>query len=316
MPEWTVSPAFVLENEERSQENLCNTEKDRDSRVNRHTCGMLLGVYSCGFVAFFEEIFGCESKSQVYAIFLEWLATIDEDKRPVTLLYDDSCHLVHVVRKLEKVHPNKHTKYFGSMKLCVDFLHFRNHRGEKCKKECNPYDHEELKAVNSVACEQFFARSHKYRQVCSMNRESFLTFWTYVLDLNNLRKEDKLRFAANPRSNFRMKFIVDDMCAQMNKMKIGVGTSGEDGGARRAAAAVGIAARAGEDDGDRRAAAVGIASAVSRVPKNIKPLTFCSCDKRNKCLTLKCNCYQSKVKCNQNCHNQAKSARCENKEIE
>ena len=287
MPEWTVSPAFVLENEERSQENLCNTEKDRDSRVNRHTCGMLLGVYSCGFVAFFEEIFGCESKSQVYAIFLEWLATIDEDKRPVTLLYDDSCHLVHVVRKLEKVHPNKHTKYFGSMKLCVDFLHFRNHRGEKCKKECNPYDHEELKAVNSVACEQFFARSNKYRQVRSMNRESFLTFWTYVLDLNNLRKEDKLRFAANPRSNFRMK-----------------------------AAAVGIAARAREDDGDRRAAAVGIASAVSRVPKNIKPLTFCSCDKRNKCLTLKCNCYQSKVKCNQNCHNQAKSARCENKEIE
>ena len=147
-----------------------------------------------------------------------------------------------------------------------------------------------------------------------MNRESFLTFWTYVLDLKNLRKEDKLKFAANPTSKFRMEFIVEDMCKLMNNLKIDVRTGEEDGGAGGAAAAQ-IDVRTGEKDG----AAGGAAATPATVPKYIRPLTVCDCDKRNKCITLRCICYQSKVKCNQNCHNQAQratSARCENKEIE
>ena len=45
-----------------------------------------------------------ESKSEVYGIFLEWLATIDEEK---TLLYDDACHLLPHIKKLEKVPENE-----------------------------------------------------------------------------------------------------------------------------------------------------------------------------------------------------------------
>ena len=81
-----------------------------------------------------EEIHYNESKSQVYGIFLEWLATIDVEKRPTTLLYDDACLLLPLIKKFEKVHENEMTKYFGSLRVLVDFMHFRNHKGEKCKK--------------------------------------------------------------------------------------------------------------------------------------------------------------------------------------
>ena len=76
-----------------------------------------------------EEIHYFESKSQVYGIFLEWLATINEEKRPTTLLYDDACHLLPLIKKLEKVHENDLTKYCASMRVLVDFLHFIKPQG-------------------------------------------------------------------------------------------------------------------------------------------------------------------------------------------
>ena len=111
--EWEGRQEFVLEGEVRTEENQCNTEKDRDKRVNRHTCGILIALYPCGTVIFFDEIFGCESKSQVYAIVLEWLATIAKDKRPSTILYDDACHLVHIIKKIAQVYPNEYTLHFA-----------------------------------------------------------------------------------------------------------------------------------------------------------------------------------------------------------
>ena len=245
-----------------------------------------------------EEIHYFESKSQVYGIFLEWLATIDEEKRPTTLLYDDACHLLPLIKKLEKVHENELTKYCASMRVLVDFLHFKNHKGEKCKKDCNPYDHPDLKEVNSEACEQFFARSNKYRQVRSMNRESYITFWTYIIDLSNLRKEDKLRFTANPKSEHRMEYICDDICKMMLGAKkkstnicdlmAGVHidpvvTRGDVGG--YLLGAVGPAPAA---------AGLGVAGHSHNNPHG------CNCTVRSRCATKRCECFKENVKCNKN----------------
>ena len=296
----------MLEGEVRTEENQCNTEKDRDKRVNRHTCGILIALYPCGTVEFFDEIFGCESKSQVYAIVLEWLATIAKDKRPSTILYDDACHLVHIIKKIAQVYPNEYTLHFASMKCLIDFMHFRNHKGEKCKTDCNPYDHEELKTVNSQVCEQFFGRSNKYRQVRSMNRESFILFWTYILDLNNLRREDKLRNLANPLSEKRMEVIVDEITGLFSNL-----TMGEPEVSKNSHQVSKESHPVSKDSYP-----VGVTG------KPVKPgetLTAaqqsCSCEPRLKCKSKKCICVVNKVKCTDLCHSvkKNKNHKCENK---
>ena len=52
-------------------------------------------------------------------------------------------------------------KFFASRNLAVDFLHFLNHKDAKCQEVFNPYV-KELMPVNSVICEQKFARSNNY----------------------------------------------------------------------------------------------------------------------------------------------------------
>ena len=309
LSDWDPPAVFQMEPEERTAADTCNTEKDRDTRINRHLCGMLCGVYPCGICPLMEEIHYNESKSQVYGIFLEWLATIDVEKRPTTLLYDDACHLLPLIKKLEKVHENEMTKYFGSLRVLVDFMHFRNHKGEKCKKNCNPYDHPDLREVNSQACEQFFARSNKYRQVRSMNRESYITFWTYIIDLSNLRKEDKLRFTANPKSKHRMEYICDDICKMMTKkspdadicdmmanVQIGPGNS--------SAADIIIGGGTGSQLG-----AAGPVAGLPGVAGHNPPV--CSCSKRSRCATKRCECFKLNVKCSEKCHKDTRT--CENK---
>ena len=269
----------------------------------------------CGTVIFFDEIFGCESKSQVYAIVLEWLATIAKDKRPSTIMYDDACHLVHIIKKIAQVYPNEYTSHFASMKCLIDFMHFRNHKGEKCETECNPYDHEELKTVNSQVCEQFFGRSNKYRQVRSMNRESFILFWTYILDLNNLRREDKLRNLANPLSEKRMEVIIDEITGLFSNLSLSVPEVSTD------SHAAGVTGKPVEQE-TLTSAQQSCSHAAGMTGQPVEPqktLTAaqqsCSCEPRSKCKSKKCLCVVNRRKCTDLCHSvkKSKTAKCENK---
>ena len=264
---------------------------------------------------FFDEIFGCESKSQVYAIVLEWLATIAKDKRPSTIMYDDACHLVHIIKKIAQVYPNEYTSHFASMKCLIDFMHFRNHKGEKCETECNPYDHEELKTVNSQVCEQFFGRSNKYRQVRSMNRESFILFWTYILDLNNLRREDKLRNLANPLSEKRMEVIIDEITGLFSNLSLSVPEVSTD------SHAAGVTGKPVEQE-TLTSAQQSCSHAAGMTGQPVEPqktLTAaqqsCSCEPRSKCKSKKCLCVVNRRKCTDLCHSvkKSKTAKCENK---
>ena len=90
----------------------------------------------------FEELFGKESISQVYAIMLEFLATLakDDRERIEYILYgkmssfylyvnpftsDDICHLAPYAKNVVKKHKTEMTEFFDSRKLAVDFLHFK-----------------------------------------------------------------------------------------------------------------------------------------------------------------------------------------------
>lgn len=92
----------------------------------------------------FEELFGSESISQVYAIILEFLATLDKADRDKIeyILYgeyiiliilffeynlelDDMCHLAPYGKNVLKKNKTELTEFFHSRKLAVDFLHFK-----------------------------------------------------------------------------------------------------------------------------------------------------------------------------------------------
>ena len=74
-------------------ETECNTRKSRDKRTRAHTAGLFVAVKPCGTVILVDELYGCESISQVYGIMIEWLSNISEMKSIKILLYDDNCHL-------------------------------------------------------------------------------------------------------------------------------------------------------------------------------------------------------------------------------
>jgi hypothetical protein len=49
----------------------CNTEKDKGELKNATTCGVIATVWACGIVIGLQEMYGAESKSQVYVHLLK-----------------------------------------------------------------------------------------------------------------------------------------------------------------------------------------------------------------------------------------------------
>ena len=127
VPEHEIIDLDKAEIPSSTEARACNTRKDRDKRKNRHTCGIFIGCYPCGVCLLFDELFGSESISQVYAIILEFLATLDEEDRDRIkyILYDDMCHLAPYAHNVLKKRRTQLTEFFTTRKLAVDFLHFK-----------------------------------------------------------------------------------------------------------------------------------------------------------------------------------------------
>ena len=69
----------------------CNTVKDKDKRILRHSCGILISVYTCGIIPHFDELIRLEGRYQVGAMVAEWLGSLPPAimNRITTWLYDD-----------------------------------------------------------------------------------------------------------------------------------------------------------------------------------------------------------------------------------
>ena len=69
---WAQDSEFCFKG---SKENLketfsCQTRKDKDKRLCRHTWGVLIGCFPCGVVVLFDEIFGSGCLIYIYPIFI------------------------------------------------------------------------------------------------------------------------------------------------------------------------------------------------------------------------------------------------------
>jgi hypothetical protein len=85
----------VLQLDEEDDASLsCNTTKDQ-KHVRATTAGVLAVVWACGIVIGVEELFGAESRSQVYLLLMTLWQTIGIV--PSYFFYDDACHLYRCV---------------------------------------------------------------------------------------------------------------------------------------------------------------------------------------------------------------------------
>ena len=121
-------------------EKSCNTRKSRDKRSRRHTVGILVGAYPCGTITVFEELYGSESLSQVYAIMVEYFAGLPKTAREklIEICYDDACHFKKYSESSERSDLNEVTRFVASVGKHVDKFHFPNHVDAWCHANCNP----------------------------------------------------------------------------------------------------------------------------------------------------------------------------------
>lgn len=104
---------MALDEHDHANTTDCNTLKgtEKDSAKRNATCGILAVSWTCGIIIGLAELYGCESKSQVFAYLIGLWAIIGECRRNrfrfifATLLalaghvprffgYDDACHLI------------------------------------------------------------------------------------------------------------------------------------------------------------------------------------------------------------------------------
>ena len=94
---WEEESALSIENGPMTELYSCNTQKDKDKRICRHSFGVLFGCSPCGvgkyltfrnlcqskflLVTIFDELFRSENVKQVYGIVTDWMSTLEEKER-------------------------------------------------------------------------------------------------------------------------------------------------------------------------------------------------------------------------------------------
>jgi len=154
--------------------------------------GILAVAKPCSIVVEVKELFGSESKSQVYAHLHELLlkATVKDIE---TICYDDACHLKKFAQNKTRCLLTATSQRMAKMTMVVDRFHFKNHVDSWCKQNCNPYSSDDLQEVNTEVCEQLFAWLSRFPHMTKhMNRWRFLFIILYVLDNHNENVEEKL----------------------------------------------------------------------------------------------------------------------------
>ena len=144
--------------------------------------GIVAGVWPCGIITFLGEIYGSESKTQVYGLLHAFLHTnVDttSDMRKnnsctitqrwnclryqytcicITtgfVCYDDGCHLKKYASHSDRRQLTPTAKRLAELNIVVDKLHFQGHTDRWCFEHCNPYKFDELKEVGMIKLNSF-----------------------------------------------------------------------------------------------------------------------------------------------------------------
>ena len=121
-----------------------------------------------------------------------------------------ACHLAPYSKKKERVSYSTATSFMGNLEFLVDKMHFKEHTSKKCHELYNPYSCKSLLTVNSQICEQTFKWTNAFTQVKSMNQFRFRLFFTYNIDLHNLKISDQLHMSHPMHKEIQPKVEVEE----------------------------------------------------------------------------------------------------------
>ena len=216
---------------EEAMKSTCNTRKVRDKRDRRHTAGILISAKPCGIIPHVDELFGCESITQVHGSIIEFLGTVSRETREKLKLwmFDDMCHLKPHSEKQENREQSDVTELYADLSKAVDKFHFPGHKKSDsyCRENCNPNTELkklDIKEINSPACEQAFKWINAFKNLKTMNEARFKFFLLYMIDLHNLHIEDKVSEIANPLNANRGTVSQDDITLVKEMMKMNIAT--------------------------------------------------------------------------------------------
>jgi hypothetical protein len=180
--------SFWGQSNAKDSESICKIRKDLDNsfpcKNKTRTKGVLLGVFNCGIIGAYSEIFNDESLFQVSLFVLDMLYEV-----PNFIIYDDACHLHPYLMRHQNL-LDVRLKKLEKIKFSIDRLHIHNHTRKICQ-EYNSDKHKELKGINSVVCEETNYWFSGFKHIMKhMNYERF-NFYLYIIF--NSYNEEKIQ---------------------------------------------------------------------------------------------------------------------------
>ncbi|CAF1037840.1 unnamed protein product [Adineta ricciae] len=144
----------------------CNVSRTDRYSSRRTSYGIIVTMYNCGIIINFDELHRCEAPTRVlHHLFM----TIENysphmQSLPKYLVYDNACGLLLTFRnRLEngRIRATTRTDALSKMTFLVDKFHIGNHRRAICQSQTNPYKYADVNNINTVVCEQKFAKLKK-----------------------------------------------------------------------------------------------------------------------------------------------------------
>lgn len=180
-----VEDNVIVDDRGQQRTMRCGTEKSKHRAKNHRTAGILAIAKPCSVVVEVKELFGSESKTQVYAHLHELLQKPSMDSIE-SICYDDACHLKKFAQNPVRSSLTEISERLATMEMVCDKFHFKNHTDSWCKRNCNPYDSSILQNVNTEVCEQLFSWLSKFAPITKhMNRWRFMFLMYYLVDSHN-----------------------------------------------------------------------------------------------------------------------------------
>lgn len=153
--------------DDHSKFNCNNTDRVVVERFTARTAGVMFAVKPCGTVAWFEEMFYCESLTHV-ALMMNFHYTRNEQAlamRPAVIAYDRACQYEPVVKKLLK-HGYLDKRVWGNYShYCID-----DRERERAKKYERLQKEEEIKAPMFMV-DDFHVKGHT-EKTCKIDDEA------------------------------------------------------------------------------------------------------------------------------------------------
>lgn len=167
------------------------------------TAGLLTAVRPCGIIVKAQEMYTCESCTQVYVFFLLTFGrTTDDLMRLKFVGYDRACDLHPFLSNLSKKGNVGAKILLDHVKFLVDIFHVMKHKEQCCMPPNNPkcryHPHletfKEIRGTNTESAEQSNRFLNRFKHMCKRMAEfKFKAFMWFVIETHNELIEERLK---------------------------------------------------------------------------------------------------------------------------